>query len=137
MKLDFMEPIFQRIGLMHGCAANPGCMQVPVAPDKNGRPQAAQGVVDYLADFRTIWTRATRGFLSQARAGDVLFFAPELLSGTNYYARLFQSSERSQTEESDRYAEALLLACMIRELFEDQHREKLGLQAPENSEGTP
>ena len=118
MKMEFMAPIFDRIGFMHGRIASPGHMQVPI--DKtNSRPAAAVGVVDYFADFRTIWARAMRGFRNHAGPGDVLVFAPELLGGAHYYARLFPGSDGMVAEESDRYAQALLYAKIARCLFED------------------
>lgn len=118
MKMEFMAPIFDRIGFMHGRIASPGHMQVPI--DKtNSRPAEAVGVVDYFADFRTIWARAMRGFRNYAGPGDVLVFAPELLGGAHYYARLFPGSDGVVVEESDRYAQALLYAKIARCLFED------------------
>ena len=118
MKMEFMAPIFDRIGFMHGRIASPGHMQVPI-DDIESRPAAAVGVVDYFADFRTIWTRAMRGFRNYAGPGDVLVFAPELLGGAHYYARLFPGSDGMVVEESDRYAQALLYAKIARCLFED------------------
>ncbi len=115
MKLEFMAPILTRIGFMHGRVASPGCMQVPVGSGQN-RPREAHGLVNYLADFRELWTRAMVGFLRAARPGDILVFAPELLAGTHYYARLFPDASGRMVEETDRYAEALqykeiALAC--------------------------
>ena len=117
-KIEFMAPIFDRIGFMHGRIASPGHMQVPI-DDAASRPAAAVGFVDYFADFRTIWVRAMRGFLDHAGPGDVLVFAPELLGGTYYYARLFPGSDGSMAEECDRYAQALLYAKIARCLFEE------------------
>jgi hypothetical protein len=57
------------------------------------------------------------GFLRNAAPGAVLPFAPELLAGTHYYARLFPDAEGVMCEESDRYAQALLLAQVARESF--------------------
>lgn len=116
-KLDFMSPIFERTGFMHGRIASSGCMQVPLAPLVKGRPTLAHGVVDYLEHFRQLWTRAMKGFKQNAVAGDVLIFAPELLAGTHYYARKFPTPDGSLREESDRYAEAILYAELARELF--------------------
>jgi len=116
MKLAFMAPIFKRVGFMHGRIASPGGMQVPVG-SLTGTPRMAHGVSDYLADFREMWTLAMRGFLSGAGSGDVLIFAPELLSGTHYYARLFPDASGRLVEESDRYAEALLYRDFARECF--------------------
>ena len=117
MKLAFMAPIFERVGFMHGRIASPGGMQVPIDAI-NGTPRMAHGVADYLADFREMWTLAMCGFLRNAGPGDVLVFAPELLAGTYYYARLFPDSSGKLVEESDRYAEALLYRDLARECFQ-------------------
>lgn len=117
MKLAFMEPIFSRVGFLHGRIASPGNMQVPIGPDLNVRPLQAHGVTDYLADFRILWTHAMSGFLRSSGPGDVLIFAPELLAGTHYYARLFPSPSGDLIEESDRYAQALLSCDLARSCF--------------------
>jgi hypothetical protein len=116
-KLAFMQPIFDRVGFLHGRIASPGCMQVPIDGDLRARPSQACGTVDYLDHFRQLWTRAMTGFLSIAVAGDILIFAPELLSGTNYYARLVPDASGRLVEESDRYAQALLCQQLARECF--------------------
>jgi hypothetical protein len=121
MKMEFMSPIFDRVGFMHGRIASPGHMQMPV-DDAVTRPVAASGVTDYFADFRTMWTRAMRGFLSQAQAGDVLIFAPELLSGTYYYARMFPDVRGKLVEETDRYQQALLYQKIARECLTEARR---------------
>jgi hypothetical protein len=123
MKMEFMSPIFNRVGFMHGRIASPGHMQMPV-DDAATRPTAASGVTDYFADFRKIWTRAMRGFLDYAKAGDVLIFAPELLSGTYYYARLFPDVRGKWVEETDRYQQALRYGRIVRECFAEARRRK-------------
>src|SRR5580765_8477038 len=62
-KLAFMEPIFLRVGFMHGRIASPGCIQVPVDVDLTSRPLQAYGVVNYLDHFKELWTYAMLGFL--------------------------------------------------------------------------
>ena len=57
------------------------------------------------------------GFLNRARPGDVLIFAPELLAGTHYYARMFPANSGQLKEESDRYAQALLYKDLARACF--------------------
>lgn len=116
-KMEFLGPLFDRIGFMHGRIASPGCIQVPVSEDIHARPVQAHGVVNYLDHFRDLWTRAMQGFLKRAAPGDVLPFAPELLAGTHYYARLFPDEAGVLREESDRYAQALLIAQIARESF--------------------
>ena len=103
-----MAPIFERIGFLHGRIASPGCMQVPIGRDIHSRPLQAHGNIDYLVHFKELWTRAMFGFARNAIPGDVLIFAPELLSGTHYYARLFPDASGQMIEESDRYEQALL-----------------------------
>ncbi len=114
-KMQFMTPIFDRTGFMHGRIASPQCMQVPVEPRVSGRPLQAHWAADYLVHFRDMWTRAMKGFLRKARLGDVLIFAPELLAA--YYARKFPDAQGNLREESDRYAEALAYAKIARECF--------------------
>ena len=103
-----MQPIFDRVGFIHARIASPGCIQVPIGSDINARPLQAHGVVDYLNHFKQLWTAAMSGFLSKAGPGDILPFAPELLPGTHYYARLFSNDAGTLEEESDRYGQALL-----------------------------
>lgn len=116
-KLAFMDPIFARVGYIHGRIASPGCIQVPIDNDLHARPKEAHGTVNYLEHFKELWTRAMLGFLRIAQPGDVLIFAPELLSGANYYARLFPDKGGDLLEESDRYAQALLLKELSRACF--------------------
>jgi hypothetical protein len=116
-KLQFMEPLFSRVGFIHGRIASPGCMQVPIADDLNARPPQAHGGANYLEHFRELWTLAMKGFLGQAGPGDVLVFAPELLKPSIYYARVFPNSQNVLTEESDRYAQALLYQKLAQSCF--------------------
>lgn len=122
-KLDFLQPVFDRTGFMHGRIAAPGWMQAPIDPDLRAKPRAATGIADYLAHFRELWTRAMSGFLRHAKASDELIFAPELLAGTHYYARKFPSfAGATPTEESDRYAQALLYRDLARECWAEASR---------------
>jgi hypothetical protein len=121
-KLAFMEPIFARIGFLHGRIASPGCIQVPIEPDLNSRPTQAHGLVNYLDQFKELWIRAMIGFLRNASSGDVLIFAPELLSGRYYYARLFPDTSGELAEETDRYAQALICKDLARTCFAEAQR---------------
>jgi hypothetical protein len=116
-KLAFLEPIFARVGYLHGRIASPGCIQVPIEADLDARPLQAHGPVNYLDHFKELWTRAMLGFLKSARKGDVLIFAPELLRGTIYYARLFPDATGRLVEECDRYSQALLYQKLARGCF--------------------
>lgn len=121
-KIAFMNPIFTRVGFMHGRIASSGCMQVPIDANLASRPSHAHGVVDYLEHFRELWTLAMLGFLGIATKGDVLIFAPELLAGTHYYARLFPNASGQFFEESDRYAQALLYKSLAHSCFAEAQR---------------
>jgi len=117
-KLDFMEPIFDRIGFLHGRIASPGCMQVPIDADLSLSPRQAHGSANYLEHFKELWIRAMTGFLRNADEGDVLIFAPELLSASIYYARMFPDGSGVLREESDRYQQAMLLKDLARLCFD-------------------
>jgi hypothetical protein len=121
-KLTFMEPILNRVGFLHGRIASSGCMQVPIGAELRLRPAQAHGVVNYLDRFKELWTRAMLGFLRNAKRGDVLIFAPELLAGAHYYARKFPDASGQLAEESDRYAEALLYKDLARTCFAEAGR---------------
>lgn len=128
-KLEFLEPLFTRIGFLHGRIASSGCMQVPIDANLQARPAQAHGVANYLHHFRQLWTRAMAGFLSHAGPGDVLIFAPELLAGTYYYARKFPNSAGTLEEETDRYAQSLLYRDLARECFADATRMKQKMES--------
>ncbi len=114
-KLDFLQPVFDRIGFMHGRIAAPGYMQAPI-DTVDATPVAALGA-DYLAHFKTMWIRAMAGFKRHAPPGAVLIFAPELLRPEIYYARVFPGAEGRLREETDRYAQALLYRKIALECF--------------------
>lgn len=117
-KLAFMEPIFERIGFMHGRIASSGWIQAPIDSDLNSRPRQADGVANYLDHFKDLWTRAMCGFLRTAGPGDVLIFAPEILARTYYYARTFPDATGKFVEESDRYSQALIYRELVMTCFE-------------------
>ncbi len=121
-KLAFLQPVFDRIGFLHGRIAAPGWMQAPISADLSARPALASGLVDYLSHFKELWTRAMLGFLRQAKPGDELIFAPELLAGTCYYARKFPDAAGVLAEESDRYAQALLYRNLARGCWAEARR---------------
>ncbi len=112
-KFDFMQPIFDRVGFMHGRIASPGHIQAPVNDTLDAPPDFSSCQTNYVAHFREMWTRSMRGFKTQAGPGDVLIFAPELLSPTYDYA----NTDKQGTEESDRYAQALLYMKLAKACF--------------------
>jgi hypothetical protein len=122
-KLSFMDPIFTRIGFLHGRVSSSGCMQVPIGTDLASRPAQCHGIVNYLDHFKELWVCAMLGFLRTAIRGDVLIFAPELLAGTHYYARLFPDASGQLVEEVDRYCEALLYQELARTCFAEAQQQ--------------
>ncbi len=117
MKLEFMQPILERISFMHARIASPGNIQMPV-DTTTGRPKFATGDLNYLDDFKDMWTLVMRNWLRNAQSGDFFVFCPELLPRQYYYARTFEQSEGLWCEESDRYADALLYIEIARNCFQ-------------------
>lgn len=108
-RLDFMQPVFDRVRFIHGRIGDSGCIQVDIG-DGRDRPH-----VDH---FRQMWTRSFRGFLAQAQPGDFLSFCPELLPPVINYARTVPDPEGGRREESDRWQQAAVLTQIARECFE-------------------
>lgn len=117
-KLDFMQPIFDRVGYIHGRIASPGRMQASITRIDE-RPAEAVGEADYLADFKRLWTRAMSAFQCHAPAGSVLIFSPELLTPFYYYAGVSPGPTGAPVETGDRYAEALLYLKIADACFRD------------------
>jgi hypothetical protein len=114
-KLDYLQPVFDRVGFLHGRVASPGCIQASIeSPDSI--PELAVGV-NYLEHFKMIWRRCMRSFQAHAGLGDVLVFAPELLRADIFYARLLRTGGGALVEECDRYAEALMLRQIALDCF--------------------
>ncbi len=118
MKLDFLEPVFNRVKFIHGRIGNPCCMQVTVGDGKT-RPLQASGDIDFLEDYKTIWSRVFAGFIRNAASVESLIFCPEILSGQYYYAREFPGPDGMLQEESDRYREALVYRDIALSLFNE------------------
>ncbi len=107
-KLDFLQPVFERVRFFHGRMGNSSHIQVPLDD-----PTMATAV----GHFRDMWTRSFAGFLRSAKPGDYVIFAPELLHPEINYARTFIDARGQRVEESDRWSEALRYADIARECF--------------------
>ena len=108
VQLDFMKPIFDA---SVSCMAHrqPRLHAGNIDANWHAVLRCAYGYADYLAHFRDLWTRAMRGFIQSAGPGDVLVFAPELLSGSVLLRTgMFLSPQGRPVEEDDRYAQALI-----------------------------
>jgi sugar phosphate isomerase/epimerase len=108
-KLEFIRPVLDHIGFLHGRIGNPGCIQVDIG---DGDPIEHP----YVAHFRALWTAAFAGFLRTAAPGASICFTPELLAPRIFYARTFGGRE-----ESDRWAQSLVLSRIARECFAAAH----------------
>jgi sugar phosphate isomerase/epimerase len=105
-KLEFIQPVLDRVRFLHGRIGTPGCIQVDIGDgDALDRP--------YVGHFRALWIAAFSGFLRDAAAGDAICFTPELLAPGIYYARTFEGKE-----ESDRWQQSLVLRRIARECFQ-------------------
>ena len=116
-KLDFLQPVFDRCGFMHGRIGNSGCIQVDVAGPLDDALR-----LPHVAHFVEMWTRTFAGFLRHAGPGDVLPFAPELLKPEINYARVFPGPDGQPREEGDRWEQALLYAELARHAFDRARR---------------
>ena len=106
-KLEFIRPVLDRVGFIHGRIGNPGCMQVDIG-DGNEEKHP------YVGHFRALWTESFKGFLRRRPATDRICFTPELLDPQYYYARTFAGRE-----ESDRWQQSLVLVGIARECFKE------------------
>lgn len=108
-KLAYIQPVVERVRFVHGRIGNPGCMQVAIVKDD---PAV------YVGHFREMWTRCFAAYLRVAAPQQAFItFAVELLAPEIFYARTFQGKE-----ESDRWAQSLLLVEMARECFAEAER---------------
>lgn len=114
-KLDFLQPVFDRVGFMHARIAAPGMIQAPI--ESVAHPPRFAAGTNYLGHFKQMWTRAMAGFRANAAPGDVLVFAPELLTSSIYYAQLAPDASGNLCEKSDRYHEALLYLEIARDCW--------------------
>lgn len=112
-KLDRLEPVFARVGFMHGRIGTGGCIQVAVDPGRDAHQP-------WFGHWRALWGRVFAAFRRHARPGEVLPFAPELLPASKAYARCFRDVQGCEREESDRWRQALVLADLARRWWAEQ-----------------
>lgn len=112
-KMDFIQPVFDRVRFIHGRIGNPGSMQVDIG-DGSGQT--------YVDHFRQMWTRCFSGFLRSAAPGDYICFAPELLEPRIYYARVFTGPDGQPREECDRWQQALVYMRIAKDCFAEAQR---------------
>lgn len=120
--LQIMAPVLSRVRLIHGRIGDSGAVQL----SPSGREEQA-----FIGHFQRMWRLCWDGFLAEARPGDVLVFAPELLPATidfggrtwrMNYAREVRGDDGRWREEGDRWLDALALCALAREAFSAEDR---------------
>lgn len=119
-KLDFYQPVFDRVRTFHGRIGNSSHMQVTLM---DGHNDAA------ISDFKDIYRRCFDGYIRSGEYELPLSLAPELLGHNNAYARRFAYADGVYQEESDRWQEALYLGGLVHGWFNDFLTEKGGVIA--------
>ena len=109
---DFLAPTFPRVSFVHGRIGNGGSMQVDAGDDLDHAL-----TLPHVQDFVRLWTRVAAAFRQNAKPGDVLPFAPELLQPDIFYARTFPGPGGEPVEETDRWQQALLLCELMEHAF--------------------
>jgi len=107
-KLDFLDPLFQRVSFFHGRIGTAECMQWDVG-DGTGNPQ--------VEHFKEMWKRSMIHWLNGALPGDVLPFAPELGPASSRYSISWEG-----VELSDRWEQTKVLKRLAEETFADAQR---------------
>ncbi|NRB37587.1 MAG: hypothetical protein HRU20_03860 [Pseudomonadales bacterium] len=103
--LLLMQPIFARVAYFHGRYATSENIQTP-------KPNARAKAVYFL-----LLDQVFQYFKREASAGDVLFFAPELLQKLTGYAYI-KRSPQGHSEYSDRYHQSLDLNTEVKKCFD-------------------
>jgi len=107
-KLEFLQPVFDRVRYVQGRIGNSGSLQVDIG-DGTGR--------QYVDHHTDMWRRSFEGFLNTATAGDFICFNAELLGPENFYARLIKDKNGNEVEECDRWEQSLLYKDLANTAF--------------------
>lgn len=110
-KLAFIAPVIERVRFLHGRIGNPGCIQVSIDASAPDEPL-------YVRHFKQLWTACFRNVHQNTQPGDRIYFTPELLGPSIYYARTFLNSQGLPVEESDRWQQSLILKRIAEQCFE-------------------
>jgi len=105
-KLDFVQPVIDRVDFMHGRISDPGCIQVDIGNFANALK------LPYVQHFRTMWTRTFKAFLARSAHDAQFRFATELLPSKYYYAR-----DCSRHVHDSRWSQALVLTSIAKDCF--------------------
>lgn len=105
---EYLRPILERCSFFHGRVASGETMQVDIGDGKD-HPNARH--------FAWLWQTGMEYWLKQAKAGDVLPFAPELGPPSSGYSLTQRQSDGTVVELSDRWAQTQVIARMAKECF--------------------
>jgi hypothetical protein len=113
LRLRHLAPVIERVRFLHGRIGDRCCLQVDIG-DGSNHPS-----VPY---FRQFWIAAMQSFIATSDPQHDLWFCPELLGPEFAYARTFSSPQAALREESDRWAQAQVLAALARQCFTEAER---------------
>ena len=110
-RLDFLAPVFERVRYMHGRFGTPGAIQVALTGVDDDR--------EFVQHHKSFLVRAMKGFLKDAKAGDIFVFAPELLPPDIHYGRAFPDANGEMREEADRFEQALIMGEIAKACWQE------------------
>ncbi len=105
---DHFRPVLERVCFLHGRVSNGESMQIDVGD--------GEGNV-HVPHFRWLWETSMRHWLSRARPGDILPFAPELGPPSSGYSISFMDGAGQCAEISDRWTQTLVLKRLAEECW--------------------
>ena len=110
-KLKLLQPVFERVGYMHGRIGHSCTMQLPLRQARDHQ---------CWDHYKTMWTMCLDGFYVNRPDDEDLIFAPELLPAQVQFGGethvLNYAQEIEGAEVSDRWEEALELLTLMDQL---------------------
>lgn len=104
-KMEFIQPVIDRVRFIHGRIGNPGCMQVDIGTLSQAKD------LSFVQHFCALWTKVFESYI-RSGAQRPFTFTTELLAANVFYAR-----EVDGKEESDRWSQSRVLVELARECF--------------------
>ena len=107
-KLRFLQPVFDRVSHGHARIASSGQIQIHL-----DHPAAARSI----EHFKRMWTLTMQAWKRQAKPGEYLPVAVELLPSDINYGLMKQLPDGSWIEAGDRWLDTLQHATILRECW--------------------
>jgi len=117
-KMHYAQSVFDRTRFLHGRIGSPGSMQTDI-----GATFEDAILRENVQHIAMMWTASMGGFLKDAKFGDVLVFAPEILPASAHYARTFPDTNGRPREETDRWHQALIYKQIAEYCFAEAQRQ--------------